>query len=231
LVKTPLPTLILLAGGVIYTARHRDWRQPALLLTPVIVYFAFAMTGPFEIGYRHLLPILPFLFVFIGPLANIQIEPFKWVKWIVPALIVWLIVGAIRIYPDYLAYFNEAAGGPAGGARILADSNVDWGQDLPGLRDYINRENLDSIYLSYFGSAPPTAYGIKTFQPLPSYPYNYPGVESNVGKLSNPPPGVYAISVTSLQGIFFKDRNLYGWFRARTPDAVIGHTIYVYRIK
>ncbi|MGH9764488.1 MAG: hypothetical protein ACREDR_12960, partial [Blastocatellia bacterium] len=137
----------------------------------------------------------------------------------------------VRIYPDYLTYFNEAAGGPSGGSRILADSNLDWGQNLPGLAQYMSREKIDSIKLSYFGSARPEAYGIQNFDPLPSYPYNYAGVESKVNELQNPPPGVYAISVTNLQGVFFRDHDLYGWFRKRKPDAMIGHSIYVYRVK
>jgi len=34
------------------------------------------------------------------------------------------------VAPHYLAYFNELAGGPANGFKELADSNLDWGQDL-----------------------------------------------------------------------------------------------------
>ena len=38
-------------------------------------------------------------------------------------------------WPNYLAYFNLLAGGPAHGYQHLADSSLDWGQDLPALRE------------------------------------------------------------------------------------------------
>ncbi|HEY6329813.1 MAG TPA: glycosyltransferase family 39 protein [Blastocatellia bacterium] len=230
LVKTPLPTLVLLGAAVPYAIRQRNWRQSAVLLVPAIVYFALAMHSPLQIGYRHLLPVLPFLFIFMGQLANIEWSRFKWVAFAAGLSVAWLIAGTIRIYPDYLTYFNEAAGGPSGGARILSDSNIDWGQDLPGLADYIQTQKLDSIRLCYFGSARPEAYGITNYDPLPSFPYNFPGADSKVAQLSHPPKGVYAISQTNLKGVFFKNHDLYRWFWSRKPDAVVGHSIYIYRI-
>ena len=235
LVKTPIPTMLLVGGAIAMALTRREWRRSAILLTPVIIYFGLAMNSPLEIGYRHLLPALPVLFVFAGQIAVRRSGRSGWRGWAaratMAALVAWLAVEAVRIYPDYLTYFNEAAGGAHGGSRVLADSNLDWGQDLPGLREYMNHQNLDSIKLSYFGSARPEAYGITNFDPLPSYPYNYHGAESRVPELPHPPPGVYAISMTNLQGVFFKDHNLYGWFRSREPDAVIGHSICVYYVK
>ena len=35
---------------------------------------------------------------------------------------------------SHLAYFNELAGGPLGGREHLLDSNLDWGQNLGGLK-------------------------------------------------------------------------------------------------
>jgi hypothetical protein len=46
-----------------------------------------------------------------------------------------------------------------------------------------------------------------------------------------PAPGTYAISASNLQGIKLADHNLYAWFRERTPDAHIGHSILVYRVR
>ena len=38
-------------------------------------------------------------------------------------------------WPNYLAYFNQLAGGPSHGYRHLVDSSLDWGQDLPALNN------------------------------------------------------------------------------------------------
>jgi hypothetical protein len=73
-------------------------------------------------------------------------------------------------FPDYLAFFNAIGGGPARAYRRLVDSSLDWGQDLPGVRRYIDEHRLDEpLYLSYFGTASPAYYGILA-RPLRSYP-------------------------------------------------------------
>src|SRR5206468_11204129 len=67
------------------------------------------------------------------------------------------------VYPHYLAYFNELAGGPRNGYKRLVDSNLDWGQDLKGLKRWADEKRLDAthpLYLSYFGTADPRYYQI-----------------------------------------------------------------------
>ena len=64
------------------------------------------------------------------------------------------------MYPHYLAYFNWIAGGPVNGYKHLVHSSLDWGQDLPGLKRWLNEHDLDStgktpVYLAYFGKAKP----------------------------------------------------------------------------
>ena len=46
------------------------------------------------------------------------------------------LVSFIAATPGYLSYFNFVAGGSEGDGRYLLDSNLDWGQDLPGLRPW-----------------------------------------------------------------------------------------------
>jgi len=66
------------------------------------------------------------------------------------------------VYPHYLAYFNELAGGPAKGCESLVDSNLDWGQDLKGLKYWLDSHHVDKpVYLGYFGMADPRYYGIQ----------------------------------------------------------------------
>ena len=86
----------------------------------------------------------------------------------VAALGVWLVLGALRVSPHYLAYFNQIAGGPGNGYRCLVDSNLDWGQDLKGLKRYMDRNGITSIKLSYFGTVNPRQYGI-AYEALPSF--------------------------------------------------------------
>ena len=74
-----------------------------------------------------------------------------------PAL-AWHVAESNTIRPDYLAYFNQLAGGPSEAYKHLADSSLDWGQDLPALKQWLEREGLQqpgagNVYLSYFGTA------------------------------------------------------------------------------
>lgn len=228
-VKTPLPTLLLVGASFAYAWRHRTWRQGLLLLIPVVVHFAFSMFSGFNIGYRHLLPALVLLVIFASQLAQGRFHIRSKAVWVGAILLVWLAVGTLSRLPDHLAYFNEIAGGPSHGYEVLVDSNLDWGQDLIGLRNYMEREGIKSVNLSYFGIVDPGAYGIN-YQPLPGYPRYIWRHNSFPPFLLRPAPGVYAISATNLQGALFEIHNMYAWFRNRTPDAVIGHSIFIYRV-
>jgi hypothetical protein len=69
-------------------------------------------------------------------------------------------------FPNYLAYFNGIVS-PHEAYRHLVDSSLDWGQDLPGVRAFLDREKGGQpAYFSYFGTASPSYYGIDA---LPLY--------------------------------------------------------------
>ena len=76
---------------------------------------------------------------------------------VVVVLIGWQIIGTLRIYPYYFAFFNEVAGGPERGRYLLSDSNLDWGQDLVGLKDYVEQQHIADLNFSYFGNTPPAS--------------------------------------------------------------------------
>ena len=134
--KTPLALMVLLAlaararAGVTRLARASS----CFLWVPVAVYLALTLTRGLNIGHRHLLPIYPFLFVRGRPRGDAGVRGWRPLagRGRRPAA-AWYAVSVARVHPHYLAYFNEPAGGPANGYRLLVDSNLDWGQDLKGL--------------------------------------------------------------------------------------------------
>jgi hypothetical protein len=118
-------------------------------------------------------------------------------------------------------------GGSRNGYKYLIDSNVDWGQDLPGLRDYLEREGNPEIVLSFFGTAAPRTYGIE-YQDF--YSFNRSGrPERHVNSLS-PAREVFVISANALQCLYFPDKRTFDWLKQREPAAVIGHSLFVYDI-
>jgi 4-amino-4-deoxy-L-arabinose transferase-like glycosyltransferase len=228
-VKTPLPTLILIGASFVFVGRRGTWRSTSHLIIPVVIYFAICLASPFDIGYRHLLPAIPCLFIFTSQLALIEWKTSQLRTATFSAMVIWLTVGSVMTFPHYLAFFNEIAGGPDNGYKILVDSNLDWGQELIGLRNYMAQQNIPSVKLSYHGTADPMAYGV-VYEPLPSYPYNQWTSDTVPDMLLNPPSGVYAISASNLQGLRFRNHDLYATFRQRQPDAIVGHCIFIYRI-
>lgn len=240
LVKTPLPTLLaLLVAAIVLPAQRHTRRRALFLLLPALLYFAFAMQSSLNIGYRHLLPTLPFVYVLISGLwqasrftrhgSRITVHASRLALGIA---VFGLLVSTLAIHPYYLSYFNAAAGGPENGPRLLLDSNLDWGQDLLRLRDWMVQNQVDSVRLGWFGTADPAYYNIDN-QPLPGLPraeylsqWSAPPFNT-----ADPEPGIYAISASSLWELPLPGSGVYAWFRQREPDARVGYSIWIYEVK
>jgi hypothetical protein len=186
----------------------------ALLLIP-LGYFALSMAGNINIGLRHILPVYPFLFALFGAVfANVS---WKSAKWIPAVLLSVLAVESISIYPHYLAFFNFPSGGPGNGPKYLVDSNIDWGQDVKKLRDWLQERGIPKVWFYYFGKADLTTYGLK-FEWLP---------RQKDSKEWDDIDGYVAVSVTPLQGVYTPWDYLQR-VRERPLVAKIGYSIYVY---
>jgi len=242
--KTPLPALIALLSGWVSNVWKRFSRAEWPLLLIPVAYFGLSMRGVLTIGYRHLLPILPFLWIYvgrIGPLLRAAStgQGRRWVTVGATALGLWLAVGTLSVAPHYLAYFNALAGGADGGWRYLVDSNLDWGQDLPALKAYLDQlgsargYGAPRVYLSWFGTTYPHLYGQDfEYRLLPShfaYPYPRDAARSSYNPLY-PPPGLYAIGATNLQGVGLAAGDVFARFRERDPLARVGHSNFVYEV-
>jgi 4-amino-4-deoxy-L-arabinose transferase-like glycosyltransferase len=225
--KTPVPTLLLIVIAVGHLICVRSRQDGALvLLAPAIIFFLLAVWSKLNVGLRHIIPVYPFLFVLIGGTIGVL-----WKSGRCPARFsfifigLWLIGSTLWAYPNYLAYFNEVAGGPSRGQRILVDSNLDWGQDLKELKKWMSRNQVEKIQFAYFGTADPAYYKIDAVY-LPGSVF-----------VSDPPltdvaatPPYLAISVTHLTGLYLDQRDRYAKFRDQIPLAIIGNSIRIYQI-
>jgi hypothetical protein len=136
--------------------------RTAPLWSLLVVYWLFAVRAALNIGHRHLLPTYPALFILAGAAGGWFGARARGVRVVLGLSLSLVAATAIAAWPDYLAYFNRLSGGPARGYRHLVDSSLDWGQDLPGLRAWLDRHarEAEPVYLSYFGSASPDHHGI-----------------------------------------------------------------------
>lgn len=226
--KTPIPTLALLAITALLTLRslgsgeelgeRRGMRQREyILVLPILGFLLAAMIfHSLQLSYRHVLPMLPFAFVLSGRMIHWQRSRVG--RLALAALALWYVTGTMRVYPHWLAYFNELVGGPDNGYEYLVGSNLDWGQDLKNLKVYMDQQGLDRVYLAYYGSAHPDYYGIQAL-PLPA---DGPPAEAEAGAL-------YAISATYLQGSYLDNPDAFSWLRKYAPVGKIGYSIFVYR--
>ncbi|HVT72654.1 MAG TPA: glycosyltransferase family 39 protein [Lacunisphaera sp.] len=230
-------------------ARAAFLRSAPLVVLAVVVALS-ALTSHLNIGHRHILALYPPLFIALGGLAAIGR---RW-QHATLALLLASAVESAAARPDYLAFFNVAAGGPDRAYRLVVDSSLDWGQALPALHTWLDRHRQgdEPVYLSYFGSAWPPHYGVNPTHFLPGvniavppfHPYAYE-------------PGLYCLSATSLAEVYSDYRGPWraAWERAwrdpatppgerellrfsrlckylqgRQPDGNAGHAILIFRL-
>jgi hypothetical protein len=217
----------------------RNHFEEFAMLLWLVVYWAVTINSSLNIGVRHLLPIYPFAILLVsGQIAKIvkrAKENFnlksKALIFTVFFLLSWYVVENIKVYPLYLTYFNQVAGGPSGGYRYVTDSNLDWGQDLIRFSDWVKENNIPKIEFDYFGWADQSYYLGSNFEWL--WREKYSGAEDF--KARNKSDGWLAISITYLQEtqgpIERPQYPNYLWLKSYQPVAIIGHSIFVYRIQ
>jgi len=133
--------LLAIAAWLALTGRVRAPGGGAFLITPVVFLAVYlSLFNQYQIGFRHMLPTLPFLFVGASRVA--LWKPKKpALQFVAPVLVGAFALSTALIHPHYLAYFNGLAGGPEQGWRFLIDSNLDWGQDKAAARHRYPKES------------------------------------------------------------------------------------------
>ena len=184
IVKATVPTLIIIsiAATKMFSGFIDSWGE-IILLSAIAMYFVAVSAAADDLGVRYLLPIFPLIYVW-----GSRIVPSLWNKRFgrsaVCLLLVWQIWAAISSFPNYVPYFNELAGGAKKGPDILDDSNVDWGQSLKQVADYVQTKRITNFVLCPFsGFDNPAYYGLNSVVQAPKQ------------LVSSPPgPGTYIIS-------------------------------------
>ncbi len=211
----------------------RDHFTEFAMLLWLAVYWYASITANLNIGIRHLIPIYGFVFILLsGQIIKIS-------HWIfnkklftaymitVGVLLGWYLYENISVYPFYLTYFNQVAGGPSGGYRYVVDSNVDWGQDAKRLADWVDQNHIQRIHLDYFGWSD-AGYYLKT-----KYIWmNSSTYKSPAEFLRDEPNGGYiGVSATFYMGSTVQNpAGSYAWLANYEPIAYIGNSIFVWYI-
>ena len=217
-----------------------------LMVSFIALYLFMSIRSPLNIGVRHILPLFPFIFLMVAGLVAswLKIKPTQNISspgtssgffsgttlkyFLVGILIAWQVVSVVSIYPSFLAYFNELAGGPSNGYKYVTDSNLDWGQDLKRLANWVDTNNIGKIYVDYFGGATVPYYLDGKF-------LSWWGTRSPQDL--NATGGYLAVSATFLQGGrgkpapgYTDQTGYYDWLNNFKPITTIGYSIFVYYI-
>ena len=235
--KTTLPFLLLtiasLAWAIYRWVKDREARF-LWMLAPFLVYTAYVLGSRIDIGVRYYLPAYPFLFILSGAFLARAFSSLKLRRagmLAAIALLAWTGIETVRAYPNHVSYLNQFAS-----ARphwwYLSDSNVEWGDDARGVGLYLRERGEtrvrsqflgDFIMLHHYGVQPLTLANAEGREPEHT---RYVAIGASFLNGSTVP------EVLKIQGRWATEserQNFFDAYRRRTPEAIIGGSIYLYR--
>ena len=141
--KTPLTVLLIFLSAIIFLfIRKKKEGHPStmLFLIGLILYFLilFGIQNNVQIGIRHVLMVYPLLYVLAGFFATTSLfkQRERLFKWIIP---LYSIIGFYYFFPNLISYSNELIPVKRNAYKILADSNLDYGQGWYALEKYLKK--------------------------------------------------------------------------------------------
>ncbi|MFH1549500.1 MAG: glycosyltransferase family 39 protein [Planctomycetota bacterium] len=251
LYKTPVPMLIFFVAALVLALKlgADKWRGLLPLIVFAFIYYATALSTNVNLGHRLVLPVIPVIFIFTGSVINrirgagrgglVLLTVFFL------GLAGWYVAEAALIYPDYIAYFNQIAGGPDNGYKHLVDSNIDWGQDVKRIEKnfvdhgiaFTDEHGNKRVHLALFTNATPeyfkfdhewiqTGVIMRDIQkwPVPIEKGDYLAVSVNVWTDSLTSPELPPSAPTVRFGQFRSEENF-------EPIGNVGHSILIFRAK
>lgn len=205
-VKTALGLLLALAvaaaAGLRRSAAGGSSDGPGgavAIWTLVLVCGGLSVAAGLSIGHRHLLPLYPALCILAGA-GQSWLRHRKRALRVLPLLPLALLAAeSLLSWPQHLSFFNRLHGGPSQAWRHVAESSLDWGQDLPRLASWLeSREGSTPVYLSYFGTDDPWLHGLDAQELYSYHPWTYRHGRARGFLLG---PGRYVISATMYRGL------------------------------
>ncbi len=220
-VKLPDSTLVL--APLLLLRRVR--RSPLLWVT--LALFLFSLTTSVQIGIRIVFPLVAFLSITLA----VALATAKWRRVGIAVglmAMAYSAASAVGCWPDGIRFANQAWGGPDRGAELLTDSNTDWGQGLPELKEWWVVNGEPTLFLWFYGSDPQ-----QVLAPFHRYALNELPNNSEADVRAVVGDGYFAVSVSLLNGC--PDRRprtlaTIAWLKSLTPVART-RTAFIYKLK
>ena len=217
-VKVPVGTLVLCALAVFLLRSHARARAFFLFVAlPGLLLFGLPCTQTgFGHSLRYILPAAPFALLTAAGMLSM---PHLRVRTAMSALLVLTsVASSLQVYPHSLSYFNELAGGPQNGDFHLLDGNVDWGQDLLFIRDWLKKNpDIQPVFTAYWGFLPAAELGIPLILPT-------------IREGNSIPPGTYLVSVNFLRGEYRTNRHEFTALLQLKSQKQVTHAIRLFEV-
>ena len=161
-----LALLILLAGLFSKKDRWKDRFSDFIANPLAFLLFVFAFcymivtfSSTFQIGLRHIMPVILCAALLTGKGANSFWEQGIWkkirLKHLFLVVSVLMAISVFCSFPYYLEYYNVFAGGTDNGYKVATDSNYDWGgSDVRRLGEWLRERNIKGVYTQIFADVP-----------------------------------------------------------------------------
>jgi hypothetical protein len=224
-IKTSIALLILLPLALLTRALYRRHpREMLFLLLPSLAYFTISLTSGLNMGIRHILPIYPLFIIIAAAGACIVARKYRVFFYALFAMLLFHGVTAVRTAPNYIAFANDLWGGTNNTHQWLGDSNVDWGQNLKIIEEYLKKEDIHDCWLAYFGNGE-TARVNQTCHLMPA-----PGWTFTEQAIEPIPPVIEGTVLLSIQVLPPKNAVFeYEAIVKTEPVAMLGGSILVYQ--
>lgn len=227
ILKMPITLLFLFCTSIILffvKKRKLTKEEFAFIIVPLVIFvFTFISSSRLYTAYRLMIFLVPLIIIFTS----------SWVKNLSKYSSIFFIVALLQFYialsnfPNFLGFANFID--QKDKYKYLSDANLDWGQDVKQLSQYIKENKIKSIKQNLYGIMNTGLYNV---------PYNRfgpPWVKEDGGPIEDcepKGPGLYAISASQLTGTSLKNHNCFSWLiKKGTLIKVIGSSIYIFKIR
>jgi hypothetical protein len=234
LFKMPTALILMLLGGIgiLFKLKAHDPQShliKVLWLIPVVFLISTVIFHGNNLGFRHLLVVYPFLVAMAASIFP-RVPKLTGMTGVGIILLLFILLESIPAMNNSIPFFNLPGRKAAYEGKLLADSNIDWGQDLSRLGEFCRRNRIKHLRLRYFGTADPFVH----LGDIPGLTLDIMGTEYNEDPV---PPGWYAISMQKLLGVR-KTAKLSGeagsglqWLRDMGPAGRAGGSILIYHVE
>ena len=227
--KTPLGLLALMVAAAARFRPGNVWERCAGLA--LLLLWVILIGSRVDIGVRYALLTYPLAVPFVG--RHFSREALRDRVWgpLAIACALWMAAASVAAHPGYLSSFNEIAGGSKSGWMYLADSNLDWGQDVRALDARLRTMGIGEV-----STALGSRVRLKNAREVRLEDLRAERAQGREaggrrvipakGQIITVPTRHVAVSATRLHGIYASDD--LGWLRSRRIAARVGDGIFVF---